>query len=69
MSDDKPMNAMYGQKVKLDLDKLRSKNKKEVVADEPAEEPVVETTENVVEEVAAEEVEEVVAEESAEEPV
>ena len=32
MSDDKPLNAMYGQKVKLDLDKL--KNKRVVKTDE-----------------------------------
>ena len=26
MSEEKPMNAMYGQKVKLDLDKLKNKS-------------------------------------------
>ena len=29
MSDNKPINAMYGQKVKLDLDKLKKKTKTE----------------------------------------
>ena len=28
MADDKPINAMYGQKVKLDLDKLKKNKKK-----------------------------------------
>ena len=29
MSDDKPINAMYGQKVKLDLNKIRNRPKTE----------------------------------------
>ena len=59
---DKPINAMYGQKVKLDLNKLRSKSKTEskdkVVVEEIVEEPVVENK-----------VPEAVVEETAEEPV
>ena len=40
MSEEKPINAMYGQKVKLDLDKLKSRSKSE--NDEITEEQVVE---------------------------
>ena len=82
MSDDKPMNAMYGQKVKLDLDKIRNRSKKvkeEVVEAEPVETieevpeaPVVEETEEeVVEQATVEDepVEEEVPEEVVEEPV
>ena len=29
MSDEKPMNAMYGQKVKLDLDKIKNRSNTE----------------------------------------
>ena len=29
MSDDKPINAMYGTKMKLDLDKLKNNSKSE----------------------------------------
>ena len=80
MSDDKPMNAMYGQKVKLNLDKIKNRKEKpvETVEEAPAEpivenvpeEPVVEEVveEPVVEEVASDEPEEVV-EEVVEEPV
>ena len=82
MSDDKPMNAMYGQKVKLDLDKIRNRRKETEAAEEAVEEtaveevPVVEAVEEVAAEEVAEEavveevpgaVEEVVAEEVAEE--
>lgn len=52
MSDDKPLNAMYGQKVKLDLDKLKNKRVvktdekvfKEPVAENKVPNPVVEET-------------------------
>ena len=47
MSDEKPINAMYGQKVKLDLSKLRNKSKTKAeekpVKQEVIEEPVSET--------------------------
>jgi hypothetical protein len=73
MSDKKPMNAMYGQKVKLDLDKIRNRSKEEVVEPEPVEEVIEEPVEEVVvEEVDSEPVEEEAAvEEEAveEEPV
>ena len=46
MANDKPINAMYGQKVKLDLDKLKNRSKDEpvveTVVDEPVEKEVVE---------------------------
>ena len=72
---DKPINAMYGQKVKLDLDKLRSKSKTEskdkVVEEEIVKEPVVEN--KVPEAVVEETIEEPVVEEAPqvvdEEPV
>ena len=54
MSDDKPMNAMYGQKVKLNLDKIKNRKEKpvETVEEAPAE-PIVENAPEkpVVEEV------------------
>lgn len=66
MADDKPINAMYGQKVKLDLDKLKNRKNKEVVeepvVEQPIDEPVVE--EETVEEVAEEVVEEKTSENS-----
>ncbi len=68
MSDDKPMNAMYGQKVKLDLDKIRNRRKEAEAAEEAAEETVVEevpVVEAVEEEAPAEEV----IEEEVSEPV
>mgnify|MGYP007053767302 CR=1 FL=1 len=46
MSEEKPMNAMYGQKVKLDLDKLKNKS------NSTKDENIIE--EKVVEEVPAE---------------
>ena len=57
LMSDKPINAMYGQKVKLDLDKLKKKTKTE---DKEIKEPVVETKapEPVVEEPVVQEVEE-----------
>ena len=62
MSEEKPINAMYGQKVKLDLDKLRSKSKSEN-DENKIEEPVVEeVSEPVVEVTIEEEVDEVVEE-------
>ena len=54
MSEEKPINAMYGQKVKLDLDKL--KNKSNSTKDE-----------NIIEEKVVEEVPEPVVEQTAEE--
>jgi uncharacterized phage infection (PIP) family protein YhgE len=81
MSNDKPMNAMYGQKVKLDLDKIRNRRKEAEAAEEAVEEPVVEegpvaeaveetATEEVVEEAPVEEVvEEAPVEDAVEEVV
>ena len=54
MSDDKPINAMYGQKVKLDLDKIKNRSK-------------TETDENIIVEKVVEEVPEPVVEEKSEE--
>ena len=45
MSDDKPMNTMYGGKIKLDLDKLKNKSKnktEEKTVEAMDEEPVKE---------------------------
>lgn len=74
MSNDKPINAMYGSKMKLDLDKLKKNRKQreteEVVETKPVEEiekPVVEET--VVEDIPEEVVEETVVEDVPEEPV
>ena len=64
MSDKKPLNAMYGQKMKLDLDKIRNRKSK---TEETSKEV---TEESVVEKVASKPVvEEPVVEEVAEEPV
>lgn len=71
MPSDKPMNAMYGQKVKLDLDKIKNrKSEAEEAPKEVSEEPVVEkvTSEPVVEEASEEIVEEPVEEAAADEP-
>lgn len=75
MSNDKPINAMYGTKMKLDFDKLKNKNEiateevaepVETKIEEPVEEaPVVEVSEEVEE--AVEESTEEVTEEPAEE--
>ncbi|MDO5859315.1 hypothetical protein [Methanobrevibacter sp.] len=80
MSDKKPINAMYGTKMSLNLDKIKNKSKKEETEEVPVvekvDEPVVEapieetTSEEVVEEVvepAVEEAEEDVSEEVVEE--
>ena len=67
MAEDKPMNTMYGGKIKLDLDKLKNRSKSkteektvEAMDEEPVKEqvpePVVETQEEVVVEESAEEV-------------
>ena len=69
MSNDKPLNAMYGQKVKLDLDKIRNRNKEEVVEAEPVEEPVVEAVEEPVVDEPVEEVVEDEPDEVVDEPV
>ena len=72
MSDEKPINAMYGSKMKLDLDKLKNRNKdKEPVEEEPVEEvqQTVDVKEEVIEEVADEPAEEAVEEEVSEEVV
>ena len=69
MSNDKPLNAMYGQKVKLDLDKIRNRNKEEVVEAEPVEEPVVEAVEEPVVDKPVEEVVEDEPDEVVDEPV
>jgi DNA repair exonuclease SbcCD ATPase subunit len=69
MSNDKPMNAMYGQKVKLDLDKIKNrKPDDEETPKEVFEEPVVENVANepVVEEVSDDVSQEPAAEEVAE---
>ena len=73
MADDKPINAMYGQKVKLDFNKIRNKSKTEteekIVEEKVVEEPAVENTvpEVLVEETIEEEpVEEEVVEETVE---
>ena len=67
MSDEKPRNARYGQKTKLDLDKIRNRNKNEEVVESKPVEEVVE--EPVVEEVVEEPVvEEIVEEQPAEKP-
>ena len=72
MSDKKPVNAMYGTKMSLNLDKIKNKPKdEEVVEENPAveqiEEPVVEAPveEAPASEEVVEEVQEVVEEESA----
>ena len=69
MSDKKPVNAMYGTKMSLNLDKIKNKSNDEVVEETPAveqvEEPVVEAPveeTSVLEEEEVEEVEEVVEE-------
>ena len=72
MSNDKPMNAMYGQKVKLDLDKIRNRRKEAEAAKEAVEETVVEEVPvaEAVEETATEEiVEEAPVEDAVEEAV
>ncbi len=72
MSDEKPINAMYGSKMKLDLDKLKNRNKdKEPVEEEPVEEvqQTVDVKEEVIEEVVDEPAEEAVEEEVSEEVV
>ena len=66
MSDDKPINSMYGKKMKLDLDKLKSKSN-EVKEEKIEVEPVEEVVEKTVEEVP-DEVEDEPAEEAEEEP-
>ena len=65
MSDKKPVNAMYGTKMSLNLDKIKNKSNDEVVEETPAveqvEEPVVEAPveeTSVLEEEEVEEVEE-----------
>ena len=72
MSDKKPVNAMYGTKMSLNLDKIKNKPKDgEVVEENPAveqiEEPVVDAPveEAPASEEVVEEVQEVVEEESA----
>lgn len=72
MSDEKPINAMYGSKMKLDLDKLKNRNKdKEPVEEEPVEEvqQTVDVKEEVIEEVVDEPAEDAVEEEVSEEVV
>ncbi len=79
MADEKPINAMYGTKMKLDLNKLRNNSKEEETAEEVVEtvetkavEPVEEVVETTQEETVEETVEEVVEEpeeEVVEEPV
>ena len=78
MSDKKPVNAMYGTKMSLNLDKIKNKSNDEVVEETPAveqvEEPVVEAPVEetpVLEEEEVEEVEEapVLEEEEVEEVV
>ena len=72
MSDKKPVNAMYGTKMSLNLDKIKNKPKDgEVIEENPAveqiEEPVVDAPveEAPASEEVVEEVQEVVEEESA----
>lgn len=65
MSNDKPINAMYGSKMKLDLDKLK-RNRKENTEVKSVEETVEAP---VVEETAVEKVSQEVSEEIIEEPV
>ena len=78
MSDKKPVNAMYGTKMSLNLDKIKNKSNDEVVEETPAveqvEEPVVEAPVEetpVLEEEEVEEIEEapVLEEEEVEEVV
>lgn len=75
MADEKPINAMYGTKMKLDLDKLKNDSKEKETAEEVVEtvetkaaEPVEEVVETPQEETVEETVEEV-AEEPKEEVV
>jgi len=70
MANDKPINAMYGQKVKLDLDKLKNRSKDEPVVEKVVDEPVEkEVVEQKVEEVVDEPVEKEVVEQKVEEVV
>ena len=72
MSDDKPINSMYGKKMKLDLDKLKSKSnevKEEKVEVEPVEEVVGKTVEEIPDKVEDEPVVKEVSEESVDEAV
>ena len=78
MSDDKPINAMYGSKMKLDLDKVKNNNndgeKVETIESKPEEEVVDVKDSNLAEENSVEESEvleedvEVVEENIVEEP-
>ena len=52
MSNDKPINAMYGQKVKLNLDKIKNRKENSVETVEEAPKPVEEVVEKPVEEVS-----------------
>ena len=65
MSSDKPINAMYGGKVKLDLDKLKNNRK----SDEEKSKPVVEVEETITKEPVQEVPNEEVVIESAKEDV
>ena len=74
MSDDKPINAMYGSKMKLNLDKVKNDSKEEVVdettekVDETVESTPVEETKKEVEAEPVEETKkEVVKEDKSEE--
>lgn len=76
MSEKKPLNAMYGSKMKLDLDKIKRESKKaaeeqtqEVVEKPVVEEPVAEKIEETPEEPVEEHSKEVVDEDSQEETV
>lgn len=74
MSDKKPVNAMYGTKMSLNLDKIKNKSNDEVVEETPAveqvKEPVVEAPVEETHVLDEEEVEEVEkAPEEVEEPV
>ena len=68
MSDDKPINSMYGKKMKLDLDKLKSKSN-EVKEEKVEVEPVEEVVEKTVEEIPDKVEDEPVVKEVSEEPV